>query len=95
MSQSDAVTWRPLVSFPDQTANFVHGFEAGMIWQRMRAGEQHIDAITVHAENREVLQRMADAEGYEAAFFTITDCDEWLNLEMSRRPRRGPLSVVK
>lgn len=56
-----------IVSFPDQSERYAHGFEAGMIWQRMQAGEPNI-AVTARAENREALIRMASAAGYTIEF---------------------------
>jgi hypothetical protein len=41
----DAAGFRLLVPFPDGSESFVHGFEAGMIWQRMQNGEAHIAAM--------------------------------------------------
>lgn len=69
---SDNGTWRInqsghelIVSFPDQSPSFVNGFEAGKLWERMRSGaEAEIEAVT-HTENREVIDRMALAEGWE------------------------------
>lgn len=56
-----------LVSFPDQSHSFVHGYEAGMIWEMMQRGDPLINR-TVHAANVRVLQRMAEASGYTAEF---------------------------
>lgn len=52
------------VSFPDQSANFVHGFEAGQMDQRMISGETPIEDACVHVENEEVLRRLAEYRGY-------------------------------
>ena len=58
-----------IVSFTDQSEGFVHGFEAGMIWQQMDVGVQEIDCgyetgIPMHTANVQVVQRMAEAKGY-------------------------------
>lgn len=74
-----------IVSFTDESPSFVHGFEAGQIWQDMN-NNRPID-LTVHAENREIIERMAVASGYEAVFMN-TELKEWLYLRAEkRRPR--------
>ena len=61
-----------VVSFPDQSAPFVHGFEAGELWQQMRhGGMAEIEKVT-HVENREVIQRMAIAEGWSVEIIGTT-----------------------
>lgn len=52
-----------LVSFPDQSASFVHGFEAGQIWQRLSDGETLIEDQLIHRINAEVIDRMALQHG--------------------------------
>lgn len=64
----DADEFRCLVPFPDETPSFVHGFEAGCIWERMNKGEQQIGGIyeiALHTKNIEVFNRMAAAQGYD------------------------------
>ena len=56
-------------AFPDGSASFVNGFEAGMIWTEIERGELKIDrgfeeGFPIHIENVEVVQRMAAARGY-------------------------------
>lgn len=66
--------WGLLVSFPDQSQSFTHGFEAGLLWQRLRSGhEAEIENLTVHAENEEVMRRMALAEGWSCEFEPCKD----------------------
>ncbi len=62
MTARNDVEWRPLVALEDQSSSYVHGFEAGMIWQRMQDSETEIDAVT-HTENRQTLMNMANAAG--------------------------------
>lgn len=85
----DAREFRCLVPFPDQSASFVHGFEAGMIWQRMVAREAVIgsaDEVATHAENAAVFQRMADAQGYD---LTIEPpVDGWIVATFVKRQSR-------
>jgi len=83
----DAADFRCIASFPDDSASFVNGFEAGMLWHRMVAGETPIEnPIAYHSENREVFQRMADAQGYDAEFEPIDD--EWMIATFTKRPKR-------
>lgn len=91
----DTSEFRCLVPFPDQSASFVHGFEAGMIWQRMNAGEQTIGSdleIATHSCNLEVFQRMADTHGYLLEI-DYCDDDEWMIATFSKNHQR--FRVVK
>ena len=85
----DANEFRCLVPFPDQSDSFVLGFEAGMIWERMVKGEAKIgglDEIATHAQNKEVFERMAAAQGYD---LKVSDAaDGWIIAEFSKRSRR-------
>jgi hypothetical protein len=84
----DAAEFRCLVPFPDESHSFVHGFEAGMVWQRMNAKERLIDnPIAYHKANREVLINMAAAQGYD--ILEDTDCDDtWIMMTFEKRARR-------
>lgn len=61
-----------LVSFEDQSGSYVHGFEAGQIWESMTRIDPVIEK-TVHTTNKETIHRMAHAEGYDIKW---TDHDE-------------------
>lgn len=77
-----------LVSFPDDSHSFVHGFEAGQTWQKMEAGDVAEIEVTTHVKNREVMRRMAGALGWEIEVTTATE--EWDNTKMiKRRPERS------
>lgn len=85
----DEAEFRCLVPFPDQSASFVHGFEAGMIWQRMIKGEPQIggfdDEIAAHFENAAVFRKMADAQGYD---LDLSDFGNgWIIATFTKRPR--------
>lgn len=73
-----------VVSFEDQSASYVNGWEAGGIWQRMRSGTEAEIDTTVHAANRETLNRMAIAEGWSVEFVS-TEYEEWLTMKMEKR----------
>lgn len=86
MTQDEASSL--LVSFPDQTPNFVNGFEAGQLWERMRSGKEAEIEVTTHTENREVIARMADQYGF-ALEVEESDIDGWDNTILSKkRPQR-------
>jgi hypothetical protein len=71
---SENASYLLLVAFPDGSPSFVHGFEAGQIWRRMREGrEAEIENLTVHAANEEVVRRMAVSEGWECEFEPCKD----------------------
>jgi len=77
-----------LVSFPDQSPNFVHGFEAGQIWQRLESGSELEIEATTHVDNREVIRRMADQCGFETDI-RPTDVEGWDQTTLTkRRPAR-------
>lgn len=92
------VEFCPLVSFNDQSPSFVHGFEAGMIWQQMQQTDAVIDgALPVHVVNETVLRRMAASAGYKVEFKPIDGSDEWTSAVftlLSAAPRRSYLRVV-
>jgi hypothetical protein len=75
-------------AFPDGSASFVNGFEAGAIWQQMDGeGALEIDCgfvggFPVHTENVEVMRRMARARGYTIEV-RPTDYSEWTALRFT------------
>ncbi len=79
-----------VVSFPDQSETFVLGFEAGLISQRMKSGEQDFE-VTMHTKNAEVIRRMVKAEDLQVQI-TETEVDGWSNARVTLRPR---LKLVK
>lgn len=85
----DAAEFRCLVPFPDASPSFVHGFEAGMVWQRMVCGETPIDNdCAYHTENRAVFCGMATAQGYDAEFTPCDGLDEWMMVTFTKRVNR-------
>ena len=92
---TEDVRYMPVVSFPDQSPSFVHGFEAGMIWQQMQDGLDPIEPeIAVQRANREVFENMANSAGYNLDTEEYADT-EWMTVKFTRQPkRRGHLSVV-
>lgn len=88
-----------VVSFPDASPNFVHGFEAGSIWEKMCAGHDAEIELSAHVENREVIQRMAVAEGWEVES-KPSGVDGWDTVKLTKtraapeRPNPHGLRVV-
>lgn len=48
----------------NQSDDFAFGFEAGIIWQKMKAGESFKD-YPINEANFEQVMRMCDAMGYD------------------------------
>lgn len=97
MTDHESADWQPLVAFSDDgSPSYVHGFEAGMIWQQMQDQQADIDA-TVHVENEGTLQAMANASGYTMTFQRFTEYERvgWASAQFTRRPARGHLSIVE
>ena len=97
MDEHKNAEWKPLVAFSDdESSSYVHGFEAGVIWQQMEDKHAEIDA-TVHVENEGTLQNMANAAGYAMIFNVLThdDWQGWAVVQFTRRPVRGHLSIVE
>lgn len=80
-----------LISFPDQSDSFVHGWEAGVIYQRMQVELGPIEA-TIHTANKEVVTRCCGSLGWQVEF-TETDFSEWTNAVLTRAGK-PKLSVV-
>lgn len=89
--------FRPLVPFEDQSASYVHGFEAGMVWQRMMHGEAVINFdLPVHYANAITFGSMAEAAGYDLEFVQCEDeFHEWMTATFVKQvPSRPRLSIV-
>jgi hypothetical protein len=94
----DAAEFRCLVPFPDGSESFVHGFEAGMVWQRMVCAESPIENdCAYHIANRLMFERMAAAQGYDVEFEPCdangSPCDTWMLATFTKRRLR--FSVVE
>ena len=86
-------------AFPDQSQSFTCGFEAGMIWQRIEAGEAVIDkgfteGFPAREDNIELIARMARAGGYTMETHP-TGYDGWISVRLSFASKPKPaLRVV-
>lgn len=72
----DATGWGLKWRFVDQSPSFVHGVEAGMIYERMSRLEETI-VMTTHAEIEEELRNLANTLGYRASFEPLDDQEFW------------------
>lgn len=89
------------VAFPDGSPSFVHGFEAGMVYQEMKEGRLVIDrgieeGFPVHTANIELFQRLATANSFHLELQS-TDLEEWTAMRLTYAPGggRAKLSVVE
>lgn len=80
---NDNVEYGLVVSFEDQSASYVHGFEAGLLKARMDSGAEASIEATIHEENRETVRRMAVAYGWEAEF-KPTSVEGWIVVELDK-----------
>lgn len=74
--EDNEATYGLIVAFPDGSASFVNGFEAGRVNQLMIDFAPEIE-LTAHSENEEVFQRMAIAFGYDFSA-EKTEYEEWI-----------------
>lgn len=71
--------YKLVVKFPDPSPSFVHGFEAGRLWQRMSGNERVIDE-TVHVENQELIMGMAMSKAFADSFGEAKD--GWMSVQL-------------
>lgn len=58
-----------LVSFPDQSETFVLGFEAGQLWETLKAGSgEMMYGLTMHTANEEAFTRIGRHYGCTVEF---------------------------
>ncbi len=86
-------------AFEDQSASYVHGFEAGQVSARIQNGEQEIDlgyenGFPAHTANIETFKRMAQAYGYKLET-KATDYEEWTAARFTVGTPKPALKIVK
>lgn len=88
---SDGSGWGLVLSFSgidfgDNTEHaFVHGFEAGQIWQRMVAGHEAEIDTTCHKANRTLIERAAAAQGWSADIEDVPGCgDHYIRVRLTK-----------
>lgn len=78
-----AAQFRPLIEFPDDSAGFVLGYEAGLLFGRLDT-KPETWAGTYHADNAEMLQQTAKTCGYTVKIEPSGD-PTWVFAEFTRR----------
>ncbi len=73
-----------IVRFDDQSPSFVHGFEAGQVWEQIEKKRSIINR-TVHAINEDLFRRMARDHGYSISVEVHQEAPEWAELELTRK----------
>lgn len=76
LSDDDQATYGLVLPFDSDDPEFTRGFEAGIIWERTEEGPY---SGLIHAENAEMVMRIAEARGMSFAAQDAGD-DEWLNV---------------
>ena len=76
--------WRPWIAFNDQSESYVHGFEAGMIYQQMLNGDEISQMI--HEENQGQIEAIANKLGYKYIVSLLQD--GWCQFEAYKGIRR-------
>ena len=77
------MTYELMIAFDDQSASFVHGFEAGRVYGAMKGKLHHIQE-TVHTVNAELFAQMAARESYTIKLTPLGDDGEWMELYAER-----------
>jgi hypothetical protein len=70
-----------LLPFDTDNEDFTRGFEAGHVWTRLRDSGFEQTTFTVHAENAEMMLRIAEALGVTVQSEELGD--GWLEVEFS------------
>lgn len=76
MDDSDGLNL--VLAFDTDEPEFTRGVEAGILWERM-VHEAHIEQL-VHAENAEMVIRMAEARGWTFAGEAVDE--HWLRVTL-------------
>ena len=76
--------WQLVLAFPDGSASFCYGFEAGRIWERMRRFPHDTIDEVVSDENRELYSRMAQSADWTIAFEPVNN-DGWERIILHSR----------
>lgn len=72
--------WKPLLRFDTDDPEFARGFEAGRLWERVKADQTDWDEI-VHASNAEMVMRMCESQ--ERTFRADPLDDEYVHVFIS------------
>ena len=75
-----SLVWR----FIDGSASFVHGIEAGILYQKMISGLSRRIVSTVNSENEEELRNLTNSLGWSATFEELDET--WLRGTFTKPP---------
>lgn len=75
--------YRLIVKFLNESPDFAFGFEAGKIYQQMRARQCSIEGV-YHRVNADQICLMAKALGYSVTSLKLLD-ETWISVTMRRR----------
>lgn len=64
MTDDNDSKWSLVLAFPDDSASFALGFEAGRIWHRMTSGIEAEIEECLSSDNNELYQRMGVSLGW-------------------------------
>jgi hypothetical protein len=64
-----------VLAFDTDDPQFVRGFEAGRLWERIKGDRATWDQM-IHATNAEMVMRMCESEGREFSADVVTD--DWV-----------------
>ena len=67
--------WEPILKFVDESASFVHGFEAGRVYQALHDDAEE-QTFTIHGANAELMLRIAESTEREIRW-EETDTADW------------------
>jgi len=82
----EEAAWSLRVAFPDGSPSFAHGFAAGKIWEAMRRSDPVIETMSL-PENKEIIERMARAEGYDLSWTVLNE--DWFEVVLTKsRPSK-------
>lgn len=68
---------------PDPEHAFTHGVEFGMLWSRMKGGQEAEIAQCFSSANRVVIERAAAAEGWSVETKS-TEYPEWIDVRLTK-----------
>lgn len=73
-----------LMTFIDQSESFALGFECGLMWQKMDAGESFTKYV-FHRKNEKEVEKMCRRFHYRYLLIFLND--EWSELTANRSPQ--------
>jgi hypothetical protein len=86
------MSYELLVSFPDQSESYVLGFEAGQLWEVLKAGNgDMVYLVTMHTANEEAFTRIGRHYGCTVEFVRLDGGWSEATVLRSRKPK---LTVV-